>query len=180
MGRKKVYTEEELKERHKIQQKEADKRYKATEHGKKMIRAKSLIHNYKKEDILYGRETPDFDVKWVIENIFNKPCAYCGESDWTKLGCDRIDNSVGHIKSNVVCCCLHCNMVKPKEESWKIKYGHKKRVDQIDAITGEVLKTWECAEEAAEILGFNSSCIRQCCRGEKKKHMGYIWKYIQV
>ena len=56
------------------------------EHRQKMYRAKYLIYDYKKEDIKYNRETPNFDSKWVLENIFSKSCVYCGESDWHKLG----------------------------------------------------------------------------------------------
>ena len=172
--KKKIYTEEELKER----QKESQMRYLSTEKGKKMYRAKYLLYNYRKEDKLYGRELPDMDSKWIVENIFTK-CFYCGEDDWTKLGCDRIDNSKGHIKSNVVPSCLHCNMVKLKDEKWKKKYGNnkRKRVDQIDRITGEVLHKWDCSKDAAEELGFNAENIRQCCLGKKHTHNDYIWKY---
>lgn len=177
MGRKKIYTEEELKERRRVQHKEAVERYRTSEHGRKMTRAKSLISNYKKEDELYNREIPDFDSKWVVENIFNQKCVYCGESDWTKLGCDRVDNSIGHIKSNVVCSCLHCNMIKPKEDRWKKKYGEKKkkRVDQIDSKSGIVIQQWDSAKDCEE-YGYNGSCIRQCCVGAKKTHKGFYWK----
>lgn len=44
-----------------------------------------------------------------MENIFAKPCAYCGETDWTQLGCHRIDNSKPHTIDNVVCCCRKCH-----------------------------------------------------------------------
>lgn len=174
MGRTKKYTEEELKERKKI----AYKHWKESENGSKMYRAKYLLYNYKKEDKLYGRELPDFDSKWIVENIFTKPCK-CGESDWHKLGCDRIDNSIGHIKSNVVSSCLHCNMIKPKEDKWKAKYSRNKykQVDQINPIDGEIVKTWESPTHC-KTFGFNRTDIQQCCSNKRKTHKGYIWKYV--
>lgn len=48
--------------------------------------------------------------EWLKENITNKECIYCGETE--KIGCDRIDNSKGHTIENVVPCCNICNPVR--------------------------------------------------------------------
>jgi hypothetical protein len=72
-------------------------------------RANTLANSYKTADKENGRGEGDIDGKWIIENIFSKSCVYCGEDNWTKLGCDRIDNSKPHTKDNVVCCCGECN-----------------------------------------------------------------------
>ena len=45
----------------------------------------------------------------MVENTFNDHCLYCGETDWIKLGLDRIDNSKPHTPDNVVTCCEKCN-----------------------------------------------------------------------
>ena len=51
--------------------------------------------------------------KWIVENIFSgQACIYCGDQDWTHLGCDRIDNSKPHTADNVVCSCGLCNIEK--------------------------------------------------------------------
>lgn len=48
--------------------------------------------------------------EWIIQNIFSgQKCIYCGDSDWTHLGCDRIDNSKPHTADNIVCACRLCN-----------------------------------------------------------------------
>jgi hypothetical protein len=52
----------------------------------------------------------DLDAKWFKEHIQSKPCIYCGESGFN--GCDRIDNSFGHTKANVVPCCAICNTTR--------------------------------------------------------------------
>ena len=172
MSRKRIYTEEELKERHR----ESVKKHR--EMHPEMTRASSLIQNYKKEDRKYGRELPDFDSKWMVENILLKPCHYCGETGWDIIGCDRIDNSKGHIKSNVVPCCLHCNMVKPKEDEWKEKYGERKKkpIMMFDK-DNKYIKDFLSAKDASIELGIYDSDIRQVLSGTRKHTRGYIFKY---
>jgi len=85
-------------------------------------RAVNLINSYKFNDNKYNRGECTITPEWMIENIFNGRCIYCGETDWRKLGCDRIDNSKPHTPDNVVCCCEECNKkrgTKPYEEFMK-------------------------------------------------------------
>lgn len=72
-------------------------------------RASNLASAYKQNDTENNRGESTLTKEWIVENIFSKPCHYCGESDWTKLGCDRIDNSKPHTPENVVPCCFECN-----------------------------------------------------------------------
>jgi hypothetical protein len=69
-------------------------------------REKFLINGYKRNDKKKNL-TCDLTVEWMKENITNKTCIYCGETE--KLGCDRIDNTKGHTMNNVVPCCADCN-----------------------------------------------------------------------
>ena len=43
--------------------------------------------------------------------FWQQPCSYCGDPIKT-VGLDRVDNSKGYIKDNVVSCCKHCNTWK--------------------------------------------------------------------
>jgi len=43
--------------------------------------------------------------------LWKKPCAYCGAEIKT-IGIDRVDNSIGYTKSNIVSCCYACNWSK--------------------------------------------------------------------
>lgn len=72
-------------------------------------RASQLLDAYKQKDKTYNRGEVDFDAQWIVDNIFSKPCVHCGETDWTKIGCNRIDNTKGHTKDNVEPCCMRCN-----------------------------------------------------------------------
>ncbi len=79
-------------------------------------RAKHLLHSYRSNDIKYKRGDCTLDEDFIINNIFSKPCIYCGETEWKKLGCDRIDNSKPHTPDNVVPCCKKCNLERQKQE----------------------------------------------------------------
>lgn len=142
MGRKKIYTNEELKERQKLY----DKKYKINnlekrkeslrkaqekwrrkhgivERNSKYVknntnlpynktpkgRAIYLLNRYKSSDKEHNRGESDLTAQWIVDNIFTKSCVHCGETDWTKIGCNRLDNSKPHTIDNVEPCCGKCN-----------------------------------------------------------------------
>ena len=79
--------------------------YRSTPKG----RAGTLLGTYKQSDKKQNRGECTLTADWIVENIFNQPCHYCGKTDWHELGCDRIDNSLPHTPDNVVPCCCECN-----------------------------------------------------------------------
>lgn len=85
----------------------------------KIGRASNLSTAYKQEDEKHNRGECTITKEWIVDNIFSgQKCVYCGETDWHKLGCDRIDNSLPHTPENVVCCCGECNVKKGKTKSF--------------------------------------------------------------
>lgn len=74
------------------------------------IKASKMISAYKCKDKKRGFQLCDFTIEWLIENIFKKPCSYCGSTE--NIGADRLDNKQGHIMNNVVPCCFGCNIIK--------------------------------------------------------------------
>lgn len=78
-------------------------------YSKVRLKASKMISSYRMKDNRRRLET-NITTDWMIENILNKSCVYCGTSD--KIGCDRIDNSVGHVINNVVPCCVSCNTTR--------------------------------------------------------------------
>lgn len=79
-----------------------------------LIRAKAskMISSYKAKDAKNGfsRKECDITIEWMIDNIFSKPCVYCGDTH--RIGCDRIDNNKPHSMDNVVPCCIECNTAR--------------------------------------------------------------------
>lgn len=119
MGRKKIYkNEEELKEANRKKQerwrmnhpKENLKKVQEWQRNHPMEhKAMYQVSNYKRDDRINNRGECTITTQWMIENVYNGHCLYCGKTDWRKLGLDRIDNSKPHTLDNVVVCCEECN-----------------------------------------------------------------------
>lgn len=74
-----------------------------------MGRAGYLVSTYQQNDKKYNRGKCTLTAQWIVDNIFTSKCHWCKETDWHKLGCDRIDNDLPHTEDNVVPCCEECN-----------------------------------------------------------------------
>ena len=93
--------------------KRGDRKAKDCKDPNVIMRAKAskMISAYKNKDKKMGFENQcDIDIDWMIKNIFNQPCIYCGDTH--RIGCDRIDNDKPHTKDNVVPCCIECNTAR--------------------------------------------------------------------
>ena len=106
--------------------------YEAKRYSTKEGRARNLINAHKRADKKYNRGNCDLTVPWFIKNIYTK-CIYCGESDWKKLGCDRINNDLPHTVENVVPCCAECNMKRQKKpfEQFFMESKHQNFAENI-------------------------------------------------
>ena len=95
-------------------------------HRKKNLNPKKLIRNKEKAKILYRENKPffvlkdyrkydkkrgfinDLTIEYVSEQL-ERPCVYCG---YPSTGLDRIENTLGHMRSNCVPCCRECNVAR--------------------------------------------------------------------
>ena len=99
------------KERYELKKdeiKERLKSYNKTKYG----RALYLLGGYRRLDKESSRGECTLTARWIVDNIFSNTCVYCGEKDWTKLGCDRKDSGKPHTEDNCVPCCQRCNCKK--------------------------------------------------------------------
>lgn len=129
---KKIYNQEHREERSEYSKQyyqeykgeilEHQKQYRQTQYG----RAIHLSKGYLRTDKTKGFET-NITPQWIVDNIFTSKCYYCEESDWTKLGTDRIDNTKGHTIDNVICACGKCN--SERQDKYTVK--EFKRYKQI-------------------------------------------------
>lgn len=154
---KRYYTE------HKKERFEYAKKYRSTPMG----RASYLINSYNRDDNKRCRGKGDLTAEWIVSNIFTQKCAHCDETDWHKLGCNRLDNSKPHTKDNVEPCCEKCNT----EIEWERK---RIPVDQIDLETGEVINTFRCTLDAIR-EGYTRAGV--VARGDGYKCKGFIFKH---
>ena len=56
-------------------------------------------------------------------------------------------------------------------------------VCQYDCNSGKFIRDWDTASEACKQLGYNpKNCkhITECCRGERRTALGFIWKFKKV
>lgn len=137
----------------------------------KIGRASNLLGGYKKADKFYNRGECTLTPEWIAENIFTKPCVHCGETDWHKIGCNRLDNSKPHTPDNVEPCCHKCNIQLGVEE-------RKRKVYQY-ALNNELVKVWNSAKDTIED-GFTPTHVTACCQGKHKVHKGYHWSYLAL
>jgi 5-methylcytosine-specific restriction endonuclease McrA len=80
-----------------------------------VFRAIQIFNVYKQRDKRKGimPDNPaDYPTKEEYVQMLQQPCVFCGETDWHKIGLDRIDSSLGHIRGNLQPCCGSCNSKK--------------------------------------------------------------------
>lgn len=98
------------RERHKDELQEINKKQCRKYYYSQSGRAIQLIHKYYQSDLEENRGECSVTKQWILDNIFNSKCLYCGDSNWKHLGCDRIDDSLPHTEDNCVCACGICNV----------------------------------------------------------------------
>jgi len=75
---------------------------------------------------------------------------------------------------------LNHGKVVSDETRHKMSQSRSKRptkaIIQIDQ-SGNLIKKWKSASEAAKILSFSKQCLSNCLREKQKTYKGFIWKY---
>ena len=61
----------------------------------------------------------------------------------------------------------------------KANNATKKKVLQIDKLTGQVIKCFESTMEASRQTGIHDGNICECCKKTRKTAGGFIWKRIE-
>lgn len=146
-------------------QKQKTKEFKKTFEG----RISQLSYNYKNYDMKRFGDVDTITKKQLLDLIKNG-CYWCGESDWHKLGADRIDNTKPHTLENCVCGCMDCNRKREHEEL-------SRKILQC-TIDGEFISEYSSIRDAERKTGVAASSISQCCNEKIYKSAGgYIWKW---
>lgn len=96
---------EEKKKSYRNSNKEAEAAWMKNNYGTPWGRYRHYRNSAKARNIGFELTLEEFKELW------QKPCYFCAD-DILKIGLDRMDSSVGYIKSNVVPCCTKCNFAK--------------------------------------------------------------------
>lgn len=80
-------------------------------------RATKLTRQYRLYDEQKSLEN-DIDAEWFSNNISGRVCVYCDDPE-QPVGCDRIDNTKGHLRANVVPSCGDCNKMRADRFSYE-------------------------------------------------------------
>lgn len=90
-------------------------------------------------DRKFGREY-DIDLEFVRNTISN-PCSYCGETK-LRMTLDRVDNSKGHLKSNVLPACERCNFIRRDMpfDAWVVVSAGVKKANDLG-----LFGSWTCS-----------------------------------
>ena len=98
------------------------------------------ISSYRQQDIKKGILTKQFvSLEDVLERIVvsKLKCFYCREQmlllfnikkDMKQWTLDRLDNSIGHTKDNVVICCLKCNLERRCQNDKKFLFTKQMKI----------------------------------------------------
>lgn len=87
--------------------------------------------NYDKKKGRYTQRSDYFDDLELLRFLRKGGCSYCGHGFENDLGLDRIDNSKGHQRENVLRCCGDCNRVRGDRFSLD-------EMKQIGRVIGEI------------------------------------------
>jgi len=71
--------------------------------------AGAIAHDSRRSDKKSGRKN-DLTLTF-IRSMVSQACSYCGETE-IRMTLDRVDNSIGHLMSNVVPACIRCNYAR--------------------------------------------------------------------
>lgn len=104
LRRKQYKDSTEVKRRSKANQLKRNKELRKT-----LRPAQIIVEDSRAQDRLKGYEN-DLN-KAFVEEMIAKPCAFCCD-DTTRMTMDRIDNSLGHLQSNVIQACIRCNLTR--------------------------------------------------------------------
>jgi hypothetical protein len=151
-----------------------DKLLKPVNNGKGYL--KIVLHQDGKEKRFYIHRLV---AEAFIQNPEHKPCV-------NHIDCNPSNNCIENLEW-----CTHQENVdwmarqgrNKRTEQW-LKNLHKAQEEAYVAVVGQNIKTGEEIRFSklndVRTLGFQPSCVCNCCQGKRKQHKGYRWTYEKV
>ena len=101
-----------------------------------------ILSDSRKSDKKKNRQN-DLDLEFIKVQIRN-PCSYCGETK-LRMTLDRVNNSIGHIKSNVVAACVRCNYTRRDmpHKAWLFLVDGMRKAREVGAFDNWTGSIWK-------------------------------------
>lgn len=111
-------------------------------------------------------------VFFAVNGLWEIPqCMQINHIDEVKTNCQIANLELVSAKQN-------CNHGTRNKRIAKALTNHPNRSKRVAAYkNGELIIVYESTNEARR-QGFNQGNVAACCRGERKTHKGYTWKYL--
>lgn len=102
----------------------------------------SILTDSKQSDKKKNRKN-DLDLDFIKSQI-SKPCSYCGETQ-LRMTLDRVNNLIGHLKSNVVPACIRCNYTRKNMpyKAWLIVADGMRKAREAGAFESWTGSIWK-------------------------------------
>lgn len=97
---------------------------------------------------------------WMVANGCEIPEGY----DIHHIDGNKLNNSINNLE-----------LIEHSIHMSEHNKNKEKKVLQF-TFDGKLVKMWDSVKDCAKEQ-YNKTCISDCCRGRKKTHKGYIWKY---
>lgn len=100
-------------------------------------------------------------------------------------GLNEVESKLGYDKKRISNACTTTKLWKGSYWSYsqnsKFKIGGDRRKKQVlqCSLDGKPVAQYRSASEASRISGISKTCITRCCRGERPKSAGFLWKYLE-
>ena len=139
-------------------------RVKSIKFGKEKILKQSIRHGYYCVNLYKNGKHKNYYVHRLVAE------AFIDNTDNLSCVNHKDENKQNNVVSNLEWCTHEYNNI----------YGTRiercsKPVLQFD-LNGNLIKEWKSINECGR-NGFKQSDICKCCRGERKTHQNFIWKY---
>ena len=157
------------------------------------------VDNFKIEELEYINDNTslgDREIYWIsylgsmMPNGYNM--TFGGEGS-IKIDYNKVyklwdeGKCIAQIYKDLNCSITQLKIILSKYENFSAEENYqrtialsRKKVEQYDKNTGQLINTFSSIKDAAEAVGVDRSCISRCCSGKKKSSKGYIWKFKEV
>lgn len=144
------------------------------------IKEKQYIIEYKAKDEGYNSDSGGGFKKTVY-----KYSLLDGSLQFAYNCLEDAANSIGSTKQHISRACLSINNTycghywsyELKEPFRPTRDKRFKKVIQF-SLEGEKMTEYSSVAEASRGTGISKTCISRCCRGERGKSSGFLWKYL--